>query len=292
MITAATAALFAASITLLTSDPTIADSSATAPPAPATPAAGVQSGVFLSYNVDKSGTSVTIEHAGHPTAIALARDAVTRERAAGDQWHVTSLASLQPGEPVSLQLTPDGVAHGIDAEYQIVSTRLIVHKNDSIITSSGDVYTLTGKAAQSQTPLDLGTYLLLRVDPQTNRAFDLAASTQPFAAAGNANKITVTFVVSVPVNTPPSDVIYLSSNTTNWSPNGVRMSPLTGNRWTAALALPAGSSLQYKYTRGSWSTDERNAAGIEIANRSLSVVKSGAAQAIKDTVARWADLPS
>jgi Starch binding domain len=280
MNTAATAALVAASMTMLTAGFSVAGADT------------VQSGVFLSYNVDKWGTSVTIEQAGHPMVVTLARDAVTRERAAGEQWQVTSLASLQPGEPVSLQLTSGGIAHGIDAEYQTVSTRLVLHKNDSIITSSGDVYTLTGKAAQTPARLELGTYLLLRVDPHTSRAFDLAASTQPFAAAGNENKVTVTFVVSVPVNTPPSDVIYLSSNTTNWSPNGVRMSPLTGNRWSAALALPAGSSLQYKYTRGSWSTDERNAAGIEIANRSLSVVKSGPAQAIKDTVTRWADLPS
>ncbi len=280
MNTATTAALVAASMTMLTTGFSVAGADT------------ARSGVFLSYNVDKSGTSVTIDRAGHPTVVALARDAVTRERAAGEEWHITSLASLQPGEPVSLQLTADGIAHGIDAEYQVVSTRLVIHKNDSIITAKGDVYLLTGKAVQSQANLELGDYLLLRVDPNNNRAFDLAASVRPFAAPGNAAKVTVTFIVKVPVNTPPSDVVYLSSSTTNWSPNGVRMSPLTGNRWTAALALPAGSSLEYKYTRGSWSTDERNATGIEIANRSLSVTKSGEAQTIISTVARWADLPS
>jgi len=93
-------------------------------------------------------------------------------------------------------------------------------------------------------------------------------------------------------NTPPTDIIYLATSVANWTANGIRMSPLTGNRWMASITVGSGSSLEYRYTRGSWATDERNAAGVQIPNRSLSATKTGDTETVNDTVVRWADLSS
>lgn len=254
--------------------------------------ADVVSAVFESYNADQKGASLTVEQAGHPTVFGLAPDASARERAAGQAWLPTSLARLAQGEPVTLHLSAAGLVQQVDAEYADVLTRLVVHTNGYVVTTSGKAYKLVGKAAQFQETMELGTYLKLRVDQRNSAAFDIVASSEPFVSNSLEQRVTVTFVVTVPPNTPPSDVIYLASNAANWTPNGLRMQPQPGNRWTAAFTVGRGSSFQYKYTRGSWQTDERNAAGVEIPNRTLTVVKNADSQQVSDTVARWADLSS
>jgi hypothetical protein len=137
----------------------------------------------------------------------------------------------------------------------------------------------------------LGTFLRLRVDPATNEAFDVSASSQPFSGGPLAQQIQVTFVVTVPPNTPARDVVYIATDNANWVPNGVRMSPVSGNRWTVTLSLGKGSSVKYKYTRGSWETAETNQSGQEIPNRSLTITQTQDQQRVNDVVVRWSDLP-
>lgn len=252
-----------------------------------------QSGVFVSYNMEARGASVTIEQQGRPTIYVLANDAVARERETGQSWQPVALAALQPGEPVTLHFGAAGPVSEIDAEYATVAARLVILTNGYVLTTTGDRYKLIGKAANIPANLPIGTYLKLRVDAASGNAFDVATSNQPFnTAAVQGQRVTVTFIVAVPTNTPPTDIVYMATSTGNWTPNAVRMTPLTGNRWEAALTLDSGASLSYRYTRGSWTNDERNAAGVQVPNRSLSVVKTGDSQTVNDTVARWADLPS
>lgn len=249
-------------------------------------------GIFVSYGVSQNGASLTIQQGDHLFVYSVAPDAVVRERSDSEDWQTISFAQIAQGEPVTLHIDPAGMVKGVDAQYATITTRLLVQKNGFLVTTAGIAYKLVGKAAEAQTPLNLGTFLKLKVDPQSNAAFDVTASSEPFSGGALAQPITVTIIVTVPTNTPSSDIVYIASDAANWVPNGVRMSPLSGNRWTATLTLGKGSSLKYKYTRGSWGTAETNQSGIEIPNRSLSITKAGNTQQVEDAVVRWSDLPS
>ena len=255
-------------------------------------APSTQSGIFVSYNLEANRASVTIQQSGRPAVFVLAPTAAAREHPTGEPWQTVPLSALAPGEPVILHIGDDGRVQMVDAEFTNVLTRLVILTKGYVITTSGESYKLIGKAAEAATSLELGTYLKLRVDPQGATAFDIATASQPFTSGNQGQRVTVTFVVTAPPNTPPSDIIYIASSIANWTANGERMSPLTGNRWTETMTLGSGSVLQYRYTRGSWATDERNAAGVEIPNRTLSVTKTGLTQTVNDTVVRWADLSS
>jgi len=251
-----------------------------------------QTGVFVSYSASATGPTITVQQSDRLRVYVVDSNVAVRERESAGQWQSISFANLAQGEPVTMHLTPAGFVSQVDAEYTLVLARLVTYNNGYVVTTSGIAYKLVGPAASIAAPTDLGTFLRLRVDPQNNTAFDLAASKQPFAGGPLAAPVSVTFIVTVPSNTPPSDIIYLASDASSWIPNGVRMSPLSANRWTATLTIGQGSSLKYKYTRGSWPTAESNQSGIEIPNRSLSVTKSGTGQTVQDAVARWSDLPS
>jgi hypothetical protein len=249
-------------------------------------------GIFVSYGVNQSGALITIQQSDRLMVYVVASDVGVRERSGDEEWQTTVLGQIAQGEPVTLRLDPAGYVRQIDAEYSTVTTRLITQKNGYLVTTSGQAYKLVGRAAQVQPTWDLGTFLKLRVDSKSNTAFDVTASSQPFAGGPLAQPIQVTIVVTVPLNTPARDIVYIATDAADWVPNGLRMSPLTGNRWTTTLALGKGSSLKYKFTRGSWATAETNQSGIEIPNRSLTITKTGDTQQVQDAVVRWSDLPS
>ena len=262
------------------------------PPTSEGPRHDTAAGLFVSFDVNENGGSITIQQNDKLTVYSMLRSVVIRERADEGEWQPASLANIAQGEPVSLQLDAAGLVRRVEAEYDTVMTRLITQKNGSLVTTSGRAYKLVGQAAQLQSTLSLGTYLKLRVDPHNETAFDVAASTQPFTGASTGQQMTVSLIVTVPLNTPSKDIIYIATDAANWVPNGVRMAPLSGNRWEATLTLGKGSSLKYKYTRGSWGTAEANRSGIEIPNRSLNIAKTGDTQRFEDVVVRWSDLPS
>jgi hypothetical protein len=261
-----------------------------APPVGADPVQ-TQSGVFVSYSAAQT-SAIMIQQANELRAYVVDPAARVQEQEGASAPKPISFAELAQGEPVVLHLTPAGVVNEIDAQYTTVYARLVTSSNGYVVTTSGAAYKLVGSAVTAGSSLDLGTFLKMRVDPQTNDAFDLAASKQPFSGGPLAAPFSVTFVVNVPTNTPPTDIVYLTSDAQNWVANAVRMAPIAADRWTATITLGQGSSLKYKYTRGSWQTVESNQAGIVIQNRTLLVPKSGTAQTVTDTVARWSDLPS
>jgi hypothetical protein len=254
----------------------------------------VVQGTFVSLDTDSAGAHVTITSADGKQLAFLARsDATVRERAAGGQWQTIALTDLKEEEPIAVTLGPDGQIAGIDAEYVPIATQFVLVKNGYGIATSGAVYKLVGAAARAGAQLGSGTYVYMRTDPQTKAAFDLVASAVPLTATGErARAVAVTLIAHVPPNTPPNDVVYIATNAQSWTPNAVRMSPLPGNRWTVTLTLLGGTQLQYKYTRGSWPSDERDAAGTEIANRTLTVSNDKDTQTLDDMIVRWADLPS
>jgi hypothetical protein len=247
---------------------------------------------FVSLAESHGVALVTYESGGVSSTAPLMPDVVVRERPSGGEWHVIAPTDLRPSAPIVVFLE-GGRIRQIDAPYSQVATRLVLVKNGFGVTPAGKIYKLVGRAAIAGSALPEGAYVLLRIDPATGIAFDLVASRTPFANPEAAIvRVTVTIEVLVPVNTPPTDVVYMAVDALSWTPNAIRMSPLPGNRWSASLSLTGGSTLKYKYTRGTWSTDERDAAGNEIPNRTLSVNAKGTAQTITDTVVRWADRSS
>lgn len=80
----------------------------------------------------------------------------------------------------------------------------------------------------------------------------------------------VTFVVTPPKNTPPAIEIYLAGDFQGWQPGHKtwHLQRLDDGRFTITADLKVGSTIQFKFTRGSWLTVEKGKAGVEIANRS------------------------
>ena len=250
-------------------------------------------GKFSSLTNDKHGTTLAISMGTGSRFFRLTADAKAQQRSTASTWVDTPLTWLKPGEPVNVTINQGGYATLIQSASVPVATRLIIVQDGYVVTTSGIAYKLVGDAAAEAAGLPLGIYLVLRTDPDTNEVYDLVASRVPLTAEGTAvRNVTVTFVVQVPVNTPGTDTIYMATDRTNWTPNAIRMSPLPGNKWTATVTVPGGTVIAYKYTRGSWPTDERNAAGSEISNRALTVTTSHELQTVTDAVARWADLSS
>lgn len=103
--------------------------------------------------------------------------------------------------------------------------------------------------------------------------------------------VSITFRVHVQPNTPLTDTVYIVGNIPelgNWNPHSVPMTREGYYEWTIAVDVASGTEIQYKYTRGSWLTVEKDFWGNEIPNRVLTVLDS---TTVYDTVQSWRDIP-
>lgn len=105
-------------------------------------------------------------------------------------------------------------------------------------------------------------------------------------------QVTLTWTVQVPDGTPAADGVYVGGDLAQlggwgegWSVMR-QMIPLGGRRWQTRLTLPYGTAVNYKYTRGSWATVEKEVDGAERPNRTAT---ADGAWALDDEVLRWAD---
>ena len=96
--------------------------------------------------------------------------------------------------------------------------------------------------------------------------------------------------VTVPANTPVSDPLYISGSFNNWLPADTNNKLIKNDdgTYSISLALNAGTTIQYKITRGSWNNEEVNSNLTSISNRSYVTV--GGTENIGITVSRWKDL--
>ncbi|UJF34425.1 carbohydrate binding domain-containing protein [Paenibacillus hexagrammi] len=99
----------------------------------------------------------------------------------------------------------------------------------------------------------------------------------------------VTFKVTVPANTPSGASIYLAGSLNSWNAAdpSYKLTKNTDGTFSITLPISAGTAMQYKFTKGAWTSVETNANGSDIANRSLTT--SGGAQTVTITVQRWKD---
>ena len=111
----------------------------------------------------------------------------------------------------------------------------------------------------------------------------------------------ITFNVTVPSSTPVSDIIYIAGTFNYWDPGPGQLGtdgldhdfPLTNiedNHWQITLISLTDDIIEYKYTRGSWDTVEKDTEGQEILNRLLNVSDGHHTQ--DDVIANWRDIPT
>ena len=90
------------------------------------------------------------------------------------------------------------------------------------------------------------------------------------AISGIAGYSQTTFIINtIPDYTPPEDNIYIAGDFTGWQPGDPDyiMSKNGEDIWEITIDFTIGTSIQFKFTRGSWETVEKGSAGEEIANR-------------------------
>jgi hypothetical protein len=96
-------------------------------------------------------------------------------------------------------------------------------------------------------------------------------------------------VTGLPGNTPPAESIYISGNFNNWDPGDPNYILHKNSDSVYEVKLPRGfGDIEYKFTRGDWSTVEKDPCGFEIANR---MAYYGKDTVLHDTIRSWNDLP-
>jgi predicted alpha/beta superfamily hydrolase len=101
-------------------------------------------------------------------------------------------------------------------------------------------------------------------------------------------KVVVSFHVTVPASTPRDATPHVAGNANGWNPADPqwKLQRQPDGTWSGQFPLEPGYALQFKITRGSWETVEKDAKGGELPNRTL---ESGPATAVQVQVARWRD---
>jgi predicted alpha/beta superfamily hydrolase len=108
------------------------------------------------------------------------------------------------------------------------------------------------------------------------------------ASIAEAADVKVTFKVKAPASTPADSKLFVVGDASalgSWGGRGIELTK-SGDTYDGTVSLSADQPVEFKITRGSWETVEKNADGSEIANRSYTP-KSDAT--VEITVARWAD---
>lgn len=96
-------------------------------------------------------------------------------------------------------------------------------------------------------------------------------------------------ITNIPANTPANATIYVAGTFNGWDPGSTAMVADGAGNYT--YTIPEGSGvLEYKFTRGAWSSAEGNASGTYLPNRTANF--SGSPQTLNLNVQSWEDLGS
>ncbi|MBK7294244.1 MAG: alpha/beta hydrolase [Holophagaceae bacterium] len=96
------------------------------------------------------------------------------------------------------------------------------------------------------------------------------------------------FQVTVPATTPRNAALHVAGNMNGWNPGDPQwqLRRQADGTWSGQFPLEPGYALQFKLTRGSWETVEKDAKGGELPNRTVEV---GPATTVRIQVASWRD---
>jgi hypothetical protein len=101
------------------------------------------------------------------------------------------------------------------------------------------------------------------------------------------HRVTV-ILTNIPENTPPGADIYLVSNLNGWDPGDRNYLMMKNADGTYSISIPIQEkTMEFKFTRGDWSTVEADSYGFDILNRTLDL-----SEPVKEqlTIANWKDL--
>jgi predicted alpha/beta superfamily hydrolase len=107
--------------------------------------------------------------------------------------------------------------------------------------------------------------------------------------ASAQDEVKITFKVKVPDGTPADAKVYLAGDAKalgEWKAEGLATKKGDDGVYSAVASLPKDKPIEYKVTRGSWETVEKNADGSEIKNRTLTPTKDAS---VEVEVKKWAD---
>lgn len=106
-------------------------------------------------------------------------------------------------------------------------------------------------------------------------------------STGIAQTAEVTFSISLATPVAEGDSLYLAGNTTalgQWNPRGLALTRKDNQLFEASVFCEAGELIEFKVTKGTWTTVEKAIGGGEIANRTA-IAKPGLV--VKATVESW-----
>jgi len=192
----------------------------------------------------------------------------------------------------ALRMAPDAVivddATGVAPSYTIepgLYAIAIVDLSTGLVTSLR-----TGKAPlPGATPVAEVPRALVSTasSPQPNP--DLAPRATKYQSKLSA-AVQVSITVSVPPDTPFTADIYMATDTSGWNAQAIKMQRVDGRDFRIILQLQGGTDFHYLFTRGTWSSVERERSGLQKQARAL-LVEGGDALDVAAKVYRWADLP-
>jgi hypothetical protein len=232
--------------------------------------------------------------------------------------------------PQASQTAPPDVIASPTTPPLLVNGQMIDLERGFVVFSSGDAFRLAPSlkivdSATGATPtysLEPGLYAVAGLDPATGLVTSLRTSRRPLAEGTPAAQVPRQYVAQasspypnpdlappkktytsqlsksvaveitalVPPDTPFTDDIYMTTDSSGWNPRAVKMQRMDGRHFRIEIALQGGTELHYLFTRGAWTSVERDRSGLERSARLLSV-PGGDAMTVDVTVQRWADLP-
>jgi glycosidase/PKD repeat protein len=154
----------------------------------------------------------------------------------------------------------------------------------------GRIATISNPAATGYTDTAVTTgetynYYLLAFDTSYNRS----VGSNVVQATAEPRLVAVTFRVGVPDYTP--GVVYIAGDLPEfgpWNPGLVPMAEVSPAVWEYTLDVLDGTTVQYKFTRGSWDTVESWGSIVGLANRSMTVdYGSDGTQLVDMTATDW-----
>ncbi len=120
-------------------------------------------------------------------------------------------------------------------------------------------------------------------------SFNLSAASNTIEAEAVARLVDVTFTVRVPTGTPGT--IYIVGDQPvfgPWNPGLHAMTQVDDVTWTTTVQILDGTTLNFKYTRGSWDTVESWGSIVALANRQVTIAYGAAgSQVVDNTATDW-----
>lgn len=105
-----------------------------------------------------------------------------------------------------------------------------------------------------------------------------------------ANTLTITITQTPAYYTPLLDTIFIAGTFNNWNAGdkNYMLIKKPDNTWQITLTQPAGTAIEYKFTRGTWASVETKADGSFQPNRKYTFTNTSASRNI--TIGNWQDM--